>query len=599
MPNAYDQNKPSSAPGADRSPLRNLLDFESITDTANREGGKINGLFDGLAKLFGLTGVLDLLDGTQDGTFDPGAVIANFFNTLLKPLSFFQNILGIFGVEDLDGDGIDFGDIWHQVASVFLNPLGFFANLIGGLIPGFQIPGLDASKIVSGSIPQAIIGGLTGALNTLTGGIQGAVNGIVNSLQGLTGGYWTQAEANAALQAQAAATAAAAAALAQLQANNNQSNTGGVNVFVDFSTFTNSANLPAPPFVETYIGGSIGAYGVASGLAQTTTNENSYAYREFFGEYSIKDTDTDYQRIGAVWTGQPGVSWQNPTPFFTPFPWYGPYTAFQTLYCRYKDVNNWVRVRFVASGTGLPPSAATLECCVGGTTTTFVAVNHDFQPNTAYWLEAGTPGGINVYRVICGTTPIITYTDASLVAQIGAAFRGGTIGGSILGVQGVGYPVTAAPMLGFSLSDNQLATRLGKQIRLYCTTSPGVPNASNVPTMFPNGTLDVVDYNSGGIFTHASTPNNRITVSEKGTYEFILRVSLSNGALWTGCLWKNGVLQKFGGLGNWGSLSVWNVDLAAGDYVNLGGFTSAASNLSGDAAGNAVYVEVRQILGVL
>lgn len=94
-------------------------DAADVHQTGLIQQGWINGLldtFDGIANLFGL-----------------GGLAKNLINPIVS-------------------------DVWSSVASLFLNPLGFFANLIGGLIPGFQIPGLDASKIISGILSPAISG---------------------------------------------------------------------------------------------------------------------------------------------------------------------------------------------------------------------------------------------------------------------------------------------------------------------------------------------------------------------------------------------------------------------------------------------------------
>lgn len=106
----FDRRRPDS--NSDRSPLRNLLDFESVNNTAKNAGSKISVAFDGLAKLFGLTDILDIIDGSADGSFNIAGAILNFGTTVLKPL-------------------------------------GLFADLIGGFISSFQIPILDPTQILN------------------------------------------------------------------------------------------------------------------------------------------------------------------------------------------------------------------------------------------------------------------------------------------------------------------------------------------------------------------------------------------------------------------------------------------------------------------
>lgn len=108
MPSAYDRrNVPSQG---DHSPLSGLLDFEEIQDTAKRVGQGPQGVLHNVASIFGLGGVADLL-----GSITPEA-------------------------------------IWSGITNAFIAPLNFFAQLVGGFVSIFQIPLLDASKILN--LPQ-------------------------------------------------------------------------------------------------------------------------------------------------------------------------------------------------------------------------------------------------------------------------------------------------------------------------------------------------------------------------------------------------------------------------------------------------------------
>lgn len=91
-------------------------------------------------------------------------------------------------------------------ASAILNPIGFFANLILGLIPGYQIPPLDGSKITSGVIGDSYTG------------IEEFRNAIENGLAGTTG---ASGATNASLQAQASQTATTASGALQAAAQMN------------------------------------------------------------------------------------------------------------------------------------------------------------------------------------------------------------------------------------------------------------------------------------------------------------------------------------------------------------------------------------------
>ncbi|AGM27359.1 hypothetical protein MABM_26400 [Mycobacteroides abscessus] len=79
---------------------------------------------------------------------------------------------GIFG-------GIDFNNpptpeqIWQNVVNTLIKPLNAFAELIGGLIPSWHIPGLDASKIISGKIAQTFLSITNIAANIISGVLSG------------------------------------------------------------------------------------------------------------------------------------------------------------------------------------------------------------------------------------------------------------------------------------------------------------------------------------------------------------------------------------------------------------------------------------------
>ncbi|WP_207549164.1 hypothetical protein [Mycobacteroides chelonae] len=64
---------------------------------------------------------------------------------------------------------------------MILAPVGKLATLIGGLLSGSVIPGLDASKIISGQFAQDMIAGLGGVLN----GINSMINQVIDIFRGV------------------------------------------------------------------------------------------------------------------------------------------------------------------------------------------------------------------------------------------------------------------------------------------------------------------------------------------------------------------------------------------------------------------------------
>lgn len=94
--------------------------------------------------------------------------------------------------------------LWGVVVTLFLKPLNAFATLVSGLIPGAQIPGLDASKIVSGLFTIAQVSGLGARLDDLDAailaipGAQELIDKICNAL-GVTGTGHTPSDVFTAL----------------------------------------------------------------------------------------------------------------------------------------------------------------------------------------------------------------------------------------------------------------------------------------------------------------------------------------------------------------------------------------------------------------
>lgn len=127
MPGAFDRRRPDQ----DRSPLRNLLDFESVRDSAQAGGNPINKALSALGQLFNLPTPQSIVDGITAGA----------------------------------------SAIWDAATDIFIKPLNKFANLIGGFLDGLQIPILDPSKILNlPGLFDDVIDGFTGIFNGWFGG---------------------------------------------------------------------------------------------------------------------------------------------------------------------------------------------------------------------------------------------------------------------------------------------------------------------------------------------------------------------------------------------------------------------------------------------
>ena len=137
MPSAYDRTNVSSQ--GDHSPLAGLLDFESVNDTAKAAGKGPQSLLHNVASLFGLGGIADLL-----GSVTPE-------------------------------------DIWHGIVNTLIAPLNFFAQLVGGFVSVFQIPLLDASKILN--LPQLFLDVTDGFKAIFNGWFGSGAHGTPNEVR--------------------------------------------------------------------------------------------------------------------------------------------------------------------------------------------------------------------------------------------------------------------------------------------------------------------------------------------------------------------------------------------------------------------------------
>lgn len=121
------------------------------------------------------TGVLQL-DWMPDALANFEGLFGAFGGTLAdgvaKITNVINNVLKIFGIPDISqifgSPGVfDPTAILQNFISAMLYPLNMLAQLVAGFIPGAQIPGLDASKIVSGSFPRTLVADLQQLYNNL------------------------------------------------------------------------------------------------------------------------------------------------------------------------------------------------------------------------------------------------------------------------------------------------------------------------------------------------------------------------------------------------------------------------------------------------
>lgn len=92
------------------------------------------------------------------------------------------NLFSLFDMNPTD-PGFNTTSIWSNIADVFINPLGKFANLVSGFLPNSQLGGHDASKITSGSFSMSQITGLVTKFLDYP-----IIGDLIQSLTGVSGG---------------------------------------------------------------------------------------------------------------------------------------------------------------------------------------------------------------------------------------------------------------------------------------------------------------------------------------------------------------------------------------------------------------------------
>jgi hypothetical protein len=621
----------------------NLLNIPSLDASKITSGtfplSMISGLLDGGGKVLTtllsvptsvITGVLSLLnipslDASKitSGTFPLNMISGlldgggKVLSTLLSvPASVITGVLDVLRIPGLSASKITSGTfplsmitgILDGGGKVLTSLLSIPTSIITGILDAANIPGLNASKITSGTlalaqlpsqvlttvtgVAQNLVTGLTDVITDLTNTGNSIIDSIVNGILGLTGTLWPVNKAKDALRQQADSIAQTAAIVAELKANAD-ANTGasGVNKVIDFSEFPNSEHLPSI-FTQTY-DGNTGTFGIVDGTAAATDNANAVNQDViFWAEYNVIDTETDYQRVGGIWTGEPGLSYWNPTPWFLPVPWNTPYVASHWLFVRYKDVNNWTGVEFTGgdSGTGITPKCR-IWTCVAGTKTQLDSFDHSFRPNTLYWMEAGTIANIRQFRIIAGAQVLRTYTDTGAVTQMGTTFRSAAFGGRMVGPGGSGWAVNPAPMIIFSVKDNSPSGVAGQGFRAYRSVTSGV-SAPSGP--WPNNCLDTVEYLTSE-FTWQPASQCRLYVSVSDWYVVGMRNGRASTANQVAQLYRNGVQVRSSGTGSTASVDgFWLIYLNAGDYIQPGS-NGAGGNLVGSADGANTFFEVTRV----
>lgn len=427
------------------------------------------------------------------------------------------------------------------------------------------------------------------------------IDNLVKGFFGWTGSGFRHEDSAQALADQAAATAALSAAVTALQNNQNNQAVGGTAEFIDFSPRSDSSSLGGD-FTQTYSGSGSGLWGIVSGRAAWISVND--APRSCVAVYNAEQTTTDYQMVGASFATSP--MWFNAA----------------------AQARNYLFGRMNSSGTSYVYADfgkydVELGCVVSGVKTVFAAeTDFSFKSNALYWLRTGTVGGLRIFQVLEGTTPIITHTEVGSTSMVGASYR---YCGTGVKAYATGFG-TSPPgkTSAWAFSDNQPANVVGSGARMVRAATSNV-TASSGSNQLPSGFFDTPAESTADIT--ADLTAGTFEVSVDSWYDVEVRLAInhfntsnnSHGAEVAPfplhlLLYKNGSVEKWigdsvvpyprgadsSGSGSQyygspdGAAAMCRIYLQAGDVISVG-YNADAARLSfwtGDAGGLKTYFSI-------
>lgn len=537
-----------------------------------------------------LTGFRKFTSGTATGT--P-------IKLILQAMNFVGSVLSSTVIGTATGSGTSG---WTQITgSDFTVPAGVFwvrsklvvdTTMTAGTARFDDVVLTKNGTLQAAAIPNITPGsgaGQSQALQDNITNVLAVVSNIVNQLTGLSGTWAVGDEAQPLLDA-ATNIAALNAAIAKINQANTQAGTSGKSVVIDFSTLSNSTNLPSS-FTQTYSGSGTGTLGVSSGRAARTGGNNTA--RATTALYNVFVSNTDTQLIAGVWTSQPVNDGLGNRGYFS-------------LEGRKNSADTTKVYAEFAS------DSVELGCVVSGSKTVFSTLGNggsgffNFKAGALYILYCGTVGGSRVFVVTENGTPIHTYTDSS-TSSLGASFRGGGL--AARWPNNVGN-INPGRLLYWALADNALPSFVGSGALMY-RTGTGTISTVNGSSLLPSSFFDTLGDNTVDVTPDVT--NGKFTVSISGWYTVKARAKAGGLFFPDRFTW---VLSKgtgvgaaseyrYGGVGhmrgqNSSGTSVvptsvdasWSaVYLAAGDYVQLGYNASSGTTVAGVLTGEATGIQ--------
>lgn len=474
----------------------------------------------------------------------------------------------------------------NPLSSILGSLTDFPGSNITSLLGGSVIPGLDASKIVTGVLGTPQVPNITLPMSS---DLQGLNDYITNTLLGVVGQFigTNLPQSNASMGSLYNNLNTATTNIQNMRSMQtaNTVSGGGVNVAVDFSGYPDGP-LPSM-FTTTYTGTGSSALGIKGGNSGWNPLNND-GNRTAHAVYNVQPTNTDYQIVRGSMASAPGGSTSGGQPRI----------GGTARVDNPANPQNYVWAR--AYCTGFLTYKADVGCTVGGVDTVFlsgVALTWSMDISVV----VGANGNPRRYQAYSGTQLVLDYTEAGTTSQYGPGFRyWGCKTEMKTGSGGAGNPGTIAST---SVSDNAPPVVLGSTFRIsrHNTATVSYSNSGlTSPFKLPANFFDTLDYASPDI----TWDGLNLTINTEGTYLINVRYKASNipsNSKIDGAVWVNNVVARQLGsnfadsyLANSGDGVVGSTALYvhAGDYLNFGYASNGAGSLTGEGTGTTSYVEV-------
>ena len=382
------------------------------------------------------------------------------------------------------------------------------------------VPGIDASKIISGVLGALQVPNVTLSMSS---DLQGLNNYITNTLVGVVGQYTgtTLPQSNGSMASLYSNVVDNTQAIQALQSNSAVTQqVVGVSVHIDFANYPNG---PMPSiFTQTYSGAGTSTLGISAGTAGWTLVND--ANRQCVSVYNAAPTNTDYQQVRGSMSSAPAA----PTAGGAPRIW--------SIGRVDSPLNpqNYVWAR--AYCTAFLAYACDLGCTVAGVDTVFVS-GVALTWSTAVQIVIGVNGNPRRYQVFSGTQLVIDYTEAGTTSQFGSGFR--YWGAKTEMTYGTGGAPAGDPgrIAGTSVNDNATPVSVGSVFR-YRRLSTGTVAMATGFNYLPASFFDTIGRETADYLWDQT--NSILTINNEGTYAVELSYtisSLSSGTKLNGAIW--------------------------------------------------------------